>query len=220
MILAIFDLDNTLLGGDSDHSWGEFLVEKDVVDKTQYKRANDQFYQDYLDGTLDMNKYVRFALEPISQMTPETRETLHQDFMESKIKPMTLPKAAQLIEQHRKQGHTLIIITATNRFITGPIAESLGIDHLLATEGEIINNRYTGDMVGTPCFQEGKIHRLNTWLSEQALTIEELENSFFYSDSINDLPLLQMVKEPFAVDPDEKLRKHAESHDWPIISLR
>ncbi|MFL0803795.1 MAG: HAD-IB family hydrolase [Agarilytica sp.] len=217
MSLAIFDLDNTLIGGDSDHSWGEFLCEKGIVDEKSYKQQNDQFYEDYKAGHLDMQAYVAFALTPLKKLTSQQRKSVHAEFMEAKIKALWLPAAKALIDKHRKQGHTLLIITATNRFITEPIAEWLEIPHLLATEPEIVDEHFTGNIVGAPCFQEGKVTRLNEWLAHQNLNMEE---SFFYSDSINDLPLLEQVSYPHAVDPDEKLRKHAEKLAWPILSLR
>ncbi len=217
MSLAIFDLDNTLIGGDSDHSWGEFLCEKGIVDEKSYKQQNDQFYEDYKAGHLDMQAYVAFALTPLKKLTSQQRRSLHQEFMKEKIQGLWLPAAKALIEKHRALGHTLLIITATNRFITEPIAKWLNIPHLLATDPEIINEQFTGNIVGTPCFQEGKVTRLNEWLDSNNLNIEE---SFFYSDSINDLPLLEQVSYPHAVDPDEKLREHAEKLAWPILSLR
>ena len=217
LTLAIFDLDNTLIGGDSDHSWGEFLVEKGLVDPVHFKQANDQFYQDYLDGTLDIYAYQEFALGPIKGKSAPSLAPLHQEFMESKIAPIMLPKAAELIADHKDKGHTLLIITATNRFVTGPIAERLGIENLLATEPEIIDDHYTGKIVDIPCFQHGKIERLNAWLMSQQL---EFNTLYFYSDSSNDLPLLERVTHPVVVDPDEKLRQTAEDKEWPIISLR
>ncbi len=217
MSLAIFDLDNTLIAGDSDHSWGEFLCEKGIVDEISYKRQNDQFYEDYKGGILDMQAYVAFALEPLKSLTPIERERLHQEFMLCKIEPILLPKAHALVDKHREQGHTLLIITATNRFITGPIANKLGIPNLLATEPEIREGQFTGKIVGAPCFQGGKVIRLQQWLEDKNLNMEE---SFFYSDSINDLPLLEQVSYPYAVDPDEKLQAHALSKGWPILSLR
>jgi len=215
--LAIFDLDNTLIGGDSDHLWGEFLVEKQVVDGKTFKQANDAFYEDYKAGRLDMEAYVAFALAPLKGMTKGERDTLHNEFMASKILPIMLPKAQALIDKHRRLGHTLLIITATNRFVTEPIAKHLGIDHLLATEPEIVDDRITGRMIGTPCFQDGKVSRLQQWLEQRS---ENLTGSFFYSDSFNDLPLLEQVSYPFAVDPDDTLRRQAENNDWPVISLR
>ncbi|WP_086933936.1 HAD family hydrolase [Agarilytica rhodophyticola] len=217
MSLAIFDLDNTLLGGDSDHSWGEFMIEKGLVDGESHKTANDQFYQDYKAGTLDISAYVSFTLSPLRTMSIAEREKLHEEFMASKITPLILPKAQALIEKHRNQGHTLLIITATNHFITAPIARRLGIENLLATDPEVVDGKFTGRLAGTPCFQEGKVVRLRQWLQDRP---EDMEESFFYSDSFNDLPLLEQVSYPYAVDPDETLKEHAENNNWPVISLR
>lgn len=217
MTLAIFDLDNTLLGGDSDHAWGEFLVDRQWVDADEHRERNDEFYRQYQQGGLDIDAYLRFALSPIAGKQPAELEPLHADFMANYIAPMRLAKADQLIEKHRQQGDTLMIITATNRFVTEPIARSLGIQILLASEPEIIDGRYTGNSDDIPCFQEGKVRRLNRWLRENG---ETLANSYFYSDSHNDLPLLRQVDHPVAVDPDERLRSAAESAGWPIISLR
>ena len=217
MSLAIFDLDNTLIAGDSDHSWGEFLVEKSLVDPENFKRSNDQFYQDYLQGTLDIFAYQAFALEPLTRIEAAQLTQLQAEFMAEKIQGILLEKAQQLIDSHRKQNHHLLIITATNRFIAAPIAKKLGIPHLLATEPEIINGKYTGKITGTPCFQEGKVVRLQAWLQRENLS---LNHSYFYSDSHNDLPLLQRVSYPVAVDPDSKLTYEAEQRGWKIISLR
>lgn len=217
MSLAIFDLDNTLIAGDSDHLWGEFLIEQQHVDRADFQEQNDQFYQDYQNGLLDIHAYLAFALEPLTRFTPEQLKDLHLQFMQQKISPLMLRKAADLIEQHRQQGDTLLIITATNRFVTAPIAERLGIPHLLASEPEVIDGRYTGKSCGIPCFQDGKVTRLQQWLEQQQLT---QGTTYFYSDSANDLPLLQQVSHPVAVDPDPRLQKYAEDHSWPIISLR
>lgn len=217
MSLAIFDLDNTLIAGDSDHLWGEFLVEQEHVDSELFKQQNDRFYRAYQDGTLNIHEYLAFALEPLTRFNSAQLEQLHEQFMQHKIEPLMLTKAAQLIEQHRQQGHTLLIITATNRFVTAPIAARLGIDHLLASEPEVVDGLYTGKACGTPCFQEGKVHRLKQWLEQQQLAED---TTYFYSDSANDLPLLQQVSNPIAVDPDPRLRRYAQEHDWPIISLR
>jgi len=215
--LAIFDLDNTLIAGDSDHAWGEFLVEEGLVDKIKFKQANDEFYNQYQTGTLDINAYLRFALQPLSHYTlPQLRE-MHAVFFTRHIAPAMLPKAQAKIEEHRDKGDRLLIITATNRFITEPIAKAFGITEMLASEAEIKNNRYTGEPMGIPCFQEGKVKRLNQWLSEQG---ETLSNSHFYSDSINDLPLLETVDYPVAVDPDSRLHATALDRGWPVISLR
>lgn len=217
MSLAIFDLDNTLIGGDSDHLWGEFLVENNLVDHDTYKQKNDVFYRQYQDGTLNILEYLEFALMPLAQIEADELERLHKQFMQEKIAPIMLPKAQQLVDRHRQAGDTLLIITATNRFITQPIATSLGIDNLLATEGEIVKGRYTGRVSGTPCFQEGKVSRLRSWLNEARM---DLDNSYFYSDSANDIPLLECVTYPIAVDPDERLTDYAKRNNIPIISLR
>jgi len=215
--LAIFDLDNTLIAGDSDHSWGEFLVEKSLVDGNEFKRANDQFYLDYKNGVLDIVKYSAFALQPLTQHPLQELFSLRKEFIANKIQPLMLEKAAALITSHREKGDTLLIITATNRFVTEPIASALNIENLLATEPEMINQRYTGNIVGVPCFQHGKVVRLQKWLQENAA---DLENSYFYSDSINDLPLLEQVTYPIAVDPDQRLTQEAKNRGWQIISLR
>ncbi len=217
MSLAIFDLDNTLLAGDSDHSWGEFIIGKNLVDAITYRQRNDQFYADYQNGSLDIFAYQEFVLEPLTAFTPGELAELHAEFMENTIAPMMLPKAAALIEKHRADGDTLLIITATNRFVTEPIAKKLGIDNLLATEPELIDRRYTGKITGTPCFQHGKVERLQKWLDEHR---QNLDGAWFYSDSANDIPLLNVVDHPVAVDPDEKLKRVAQEKNWPIISLR
>lgn len=217
MSLAIFDLDNTLLGGDSDHSWGEFLVQQQLVDGKLFKAKNDYFYQQYQAGTLDIFEFLAFALQPLTRFDQNQLAALHKQFMDEKIKPLFLPKAHALIEQHRTQGDDLLIITATNRFVTGPIAAALGIENLLATDPELVDGRYTGKVTGTPCFQDGKVTRLQQWLTGYE---GDLSNSYFYSDSINDLPLLKLVDNPVAVDPDERLRHHAQQAGWPVISLR
>lgn len=217
MSLAIFDLDNTLIAGDSDHLWGEFLIEKNKVDAHKFKQANDQFYADYQASNLDIQAYLSFALQPLTQFTNEELEALHAEFMETKINPIMLPKALELIKKHQSRGNTLLIITATNRFVTQPIANKLGITNLLASEPEIIEGKYTGNAIGTPCYQHGKVERLHEWLSQ---TNHSLVGSFFYSDSINDLPLLSLVDNPVVVDGDRKLQAWAASKSTPSISLR
>lgn len=217
MVLAIFDLDNTLLGGDSDYLWGKFLVEQGLVNEKYYRQENQRFYQNYQAGTLDIHAFLAFSLKPLSQHGLGTLRALHQQFMAEKIEPILLPKAQQLIEQHRAQNDRLLIITATNRFITQPIAQRLGVDDLIATEPEIRNDRFTGYPTGIPCFQDGKVTRLNAWLDTNQ---QELEGSWFYTDSHNDIPLLEIVTHPIAVDPDKPLRHHAQEKNWNIISLR
>lgn len=217
MTLAIFDLDNTLLGGDSDHAWGEFLVEEGIVNAEYYQKANDRFYREYLDGELDINRYLAFALEPLAQHDMAELTQWRAQFIEKKIRPMMLEAAGQLLDEHRARGHTLMIITATNQFVTAPVAELLGIEHLIATEPEMVNGQYTGEVAGIPSFQEGKVARLEEWLASSG---ETLEGAWFYSDSHNDVPLLEQVTHPVAVDPDPTLAKLAQERGWPIISLR
>ena len=217
MALAIFDLDNTLLGGDSDHAWGEFLCQHNYVDAEEYDRLNNLFYQQYEAGVMDINEFLAFALAPLAANSRETLNRWHQQYMEERIEPMMLTKAAALLEKHRQQGDFLLIITATNRFVTQPIADRLGVDAMLATEPEEIDGRYTGAVAGTPCYQAGKVTRLKEWLAGNQ---HDLDGSYFYSDSHNDLPLLQLVAHPHAVNPDARLREHAEQHNWPVLDLR
>lgn len=217
MTLALFDLDNTLLNGDSDHAFGEYLVQRGIVDTNVFKRANDQFYLDYQQGTLDIESYIQFALAPLTTLSAAKRLALQADFMQDIIEPMILEKGVSLLNKHRREGHTLVIITATNRFVTGPIARRLGVSHLIATEPEIIDGQFTGKHAGTPCFQEGKITCLTEWLKHHN---ETLNGSYFYSDSANDLPLLKKVTHPVAVDPCPRLASYAKTYDMPIISLR
>nr|WP_299242629.1 HAD family hydrolase [uncultured Halomonas sp.] len=217
MSLAIFDLDNTLLATDSDHAWGEFLVEQGAVDPVHYREMNERFHQQYRDGTLDIHDYLALALKPLMENSPEQLAAWHQQFMISKIEPNILVKGEELLAEHRAQGDTLLIITATNRFITAPIAQRLGVDNLIAVEPEIIDDRYTGRVSGTPSFQAGKILRLEEWLVGQSAT---LDDAWFYSDSHNDIPLLEKIDNPVAVDPDERLREVALQRGWRILSLR
>ncbi|MDX1714621.1 MAG: HAD family hydrolase, partial [Halomonas venusta] len=217
MSLAIFDLDNTLISIDSDHAWGEFLLEQGAVDPVAYREANERFMADYNAGTLDMAAFLEMALKPLAENTPEQLAAWHQQFMVSKIEPNILPKAEELLARHRTKGDTLLIITATNRFITAPIANRLGVDDLIAVDPEIVDGRYTGRVAGTPSYREGKVTRLKQWLEGQEFT---MDGAWFYSDSHNDLPLLEQVEHPVAVDPDDTLRKVAEERQWRIMSLR
>ena len=217
MTLALFDLDNTLLAGDSDHAWGEFLVEEAIVDAEEYRRANDRFYQEYLNGELDIMRYLSFALQPLARYDMNELLLWRNQFMEEKIRPMLQRKAIELLDYHRDQQHTLMIITATNRFVTEPVAELLGVEHLIATEPELVNGRFTGGVAGTPSFQHGKVERLNDWLES---TGETLKGAWFYSDSHNDLPLLEKVDHPVAVDPDPNLERVARENGWAVMSLR
>jgi HAD superfamily hydrolase (TIGR01490 family) len=216
MPLAIFDLDNTLLAGDSDYLWGKFLGELGIVDRASYERENERFYQEYLEGRLDIMAFLAFSLKPLSEHPLEQLDAWHVQFMREKIEPLITAASQRLVEHHRNAGDTLMIITATNAFVTAPIAKRLGIDHLIATEPEKADGRYTGRVSGTPSFREGKVSRLREWLSQHH---ETLDGAWFYSDSHNDLPLLELVSHPVAVDPDQALSGHAQERGWPVISL-
>ena len=217
MALAIFDLDNTLIGGDSDNLWGIFVCEQGLVDSADFAERNEQFYQDYKAGSLDIDAYLRFALGPLIGQPKERLDAWHRDFMAAKIAPVMLPKAIELIAHHRARGDELLIITATNVYITKPIADALGVPEILACEGEIIDGVYTGEPSGVPSYHAGKVTRLYQWLDGRDAT---LAGAYFYSDSHNDLPLLELVDNPVAVDPDEKLLARAQEMGWPVISLR
>ena len=218
MQLAIFDLDNTLIGGDSDHAWGEFLVTRECVDGERFRSENDRFYRDYQRGDLDIFAYLSFALEPLAQLSRGQLQNLQREFMHEVIGDIWLPHAETLIQHHRDAGHHIMIITATNRFVVEPIATRLGVDTLLATEPEEVDGKFTGRVAGEPCFQEGKVVRLRQWLDQHPRYAEG--EKWFYSDSINDLPLLQQVEHPVAVDPDAQLRDEAQARGWRVISLR
>lgn len=215
--LALFDLDHTLLTGDSDHLWGQYLIDQGLVERETHQRRNDAFYEDYKAGRLDMAAYTAFALEPLVSLGTAALLPLRERFIRNVIEPIVAPSAPALLERHRMAGDTLVIITATNAFITAPIAEMLGVDDLLATEPEVIDGRYTGRIQGTPCYQDGKRVRLEQWRAQQA---EKYSRLVFYSDSHNDLPLLRHVDEAIAVDPDAKLLAEANKAGWPVISLR
>lgn len=226
MTLAIFDLDNTLLRGDSDHSFGDFLISKALVDAQQHKARNDYFYQQYKSGGLDMVAYTEFVVSALKGLSSAQREALHQDYMREFIEPMMLPAAEALLEEHRRRGDFCLIITATNRFITEPIAARLGVDALIATDLEIVDDAFTGKIAGIPSFQAGKVVRLTQWmdaynagLSAEATQLS-LQDSVFYSDSFNDLPLLEKATRAVAVDPDDTLRGIALARGWDIITLR
>ena len=217
MPLALFDLDNTLIAGDSDYLWGRFLVERGLVDGERYERANEQFYADYRAGCLDIHAFLRFALAPLAAHPLEQLLRLREAFVRERIEPILLPAARDLIQHHRSSGDTLVVITATNAFVTAPIAAAYGVPHLIATEPEQREGRYTGAVAGVPAFKGGKVERLAAWLEEHG---GSLEGSSFYSDSHNDLPLLLAVERAVAVDPDPLLLAEAERRGWPVISLR
>ena len=215
--LAIFDLDHTLLDGDSDYLWGQFLVEQGRVDGESYERQNRVFYEQYHAGTLDIDAFASFSLAPLAAHETQELYALRQRFVREKIEPRVAPGAPALLRHHREQGDTLLITTATNRFITEPIAALLGVPHLLATDPEMIDGRYTGRITGHANFREGKVLRLREWLEHQRL---QYGRSTCYSDSHNDLPLLGFADTAVAVDPDPTLRAEAQRRGWAVISLR
>ncbi|HKY02077.1 MAG TPA: HAD family hydrolase [Burkholderiales bacterium] len=220
MKLTLFDLDNTLLSGDSDYAWAQFLIEQGVLDRDIYEKANDAFYASYKAGTLNIHEFLAFQLRPLSQYSREQLDAWHAQFMDGKIRPMITTAARKLVDDHLDAGDVCVIITATNSFVTTPIARELKIPHLIATEPEIRNGAFTGGTFGTPCFREGKIERLDAWLRDYGTPLSKFEASRFYSDSLNDLPLLERVTHPVAVDPDDTLRRVAEERGWPTLSLR
>jgi HAD superfamily hydrolase (TIGR01490 family) len=220
MRLALFDLDNTLLAGDSDYEWGQFLVDSGVLDRASYEAQNRAYYEQYASGTLDIHEYLGFALRPLAEHTPQDLGRWQADFMRSRILPMVRREARVLVRRHLDRGDLCAIITATNSFVTAPIAREFGVAHLIATEPESRQGRFTGRVAGTPCFRDGKVRRLEEWLSAQGRGLADFAESSFYSDSHNDLPLLERVSRPVAVDPDEQLRIEAARRGWEVISLR
>ena len=216
MAVALFDLDETLLAGDSDYLWGQFLVQKGVVDGDTYERTNRLFYEQYLNGTLDIVAFSRFAFHPLSEHPLEVLQQWREEFVEQKIQPIVLNKGKELLEQHRHAGDKLVIITSTNRFITEPIAALYNVHQLIATEPEMIEGKYTGEL-RSPCFANHKVDRLNEWLTDSG---NNLSGSYAYSDSHNDIPLLENAANSIAVDPDDKLKAHAIKNNWKIMSLR
>lgn len=220
MNLAIFDLDNTLLAGDSDFQWGQFLIEQGVLKREEHEAKNIEFYEDYKAGRLDIYAFLKFQLKPLSDHPRARLDEFLLQYMERKVRPMMTEKAVALVEQHKTSGDLSMIITATNSYVTRPIATAFGIEHLIGTDPEQIDGEFTGNVSGLPSFQEGKVKRLHEWLQVRDMQLDDFETTWFYSDSHNDLPLMSLVKQPVAVDPDDVLRAHAEQHGWPIISLR
>ncbi len=219
MELALFDLDNTLLSGDSDYEWAQFLVERGVLERAQYETKNDRFFLQHKEGRLDIDEFLEFQLAPLARHSREELDEWHGEFMRTRIGPIIRAKGIDLVQRHSRHGDLCAIVTSTNAFITAPIARAFGVEHLLATELEVRNGRFTGKPSGTPCFREGKVTCLAEWLSELGLTLASFSASWFYSDSQNDLPLLERVTHPVAVDPDEVLRREAGARGWQIISL-
>jgi len=220
MRLALFDLDNTLLAGDSDYEWGQFLVDRGVLERESYEAQNRAYYDQYVAGTLDIHEFLGFALRPLAAHEPADLERWHADFMATRIRPMIGAPARELVRHHLAAGDLCAIITATNSFVTAPIAREFGVEHLIATEPEKRNGRFTGKVAGIPCFREGKVQRLDQWLGERRARLADFSESSLYSDSHNDLPLLERVTRPVAVDPDARLAAVARERAWPVISLK
>jgi HAD superfamily hydrolase (TIGR01490 family) len=218
MRLALFDLDNTLLAGDSDFEWAQFLIGKGVLDREVYEARNQQFFEQYKAGTLDIHEFLDFQLKPLSRHPRKQLEDWHREFMRLHIHPIMTQKAHDLVDSHTHDAR--VIVTATNSFVTGPIAREFGIEHLIATEPEEKAGEFTGRVQGVPAFREGKVTRLEAWLAQRGLSWGSFEQTWFYSDSLNDLPLLAKVTDPVAVDPDETLKETALEKGWSIISLR
>jgi HAD superfamily hydrolase (TIGR01490 family) len=220
MRLALFDLDNTLLAGDSDYEWGQFLIDRGVLEREAYEAQNRAYYDQYVAGTLDIHEFLGFALRPLAAHTREDLERWHADFMQARVRPMIGGPARALVRKHLDAGDLCAIITATNSFVTRPIATEFGIEHLIATEPEQKDGRFTGKVAGIPCFREGKVRRLDEWLAARGERLGGFAASTLYSDSHNDLALLERVTQPVAVDPDGKLAAEAQRRGWPVLSLR
>ena len=217
MKLVLFDLDNTLLDGDSDYEWAQFLIEKEILDRDEYESRNQDFYREYQNGTLDIDEFLDFQLRPLSEYSRAQLNQWHEEFMKVKVHPMITQAARDLVLQF--SGDLVAIVTATNSFITRPIADEFGIEHLIATEPEEIEGEFTGNVVGEPSFREGKVSRVNQWLNAIDLSLTSFEETLFFSDSINDLPLLDVVQTPIAVNPDPKLLDHARLKGWEVLQL-
>ena len=220
MKLALFDLDHTLIPIDSDYAWGQFTVTLGWRDAQTHTRANDAFYEQYKAGTLDIHEYIRFSVAPLAEHGPQLSDQAHRRFMAEVIRPALLPQALELVRRHQAAGDTVIIVTATNEFVTRPIAQAFGVDELIAInlERDALGNP-TGAICGIPSFREGKVARVEQWLSERGLNWPHIEHSIFYSDSINDLPLLDKVHEPVATNPDAQLQATATERGWRILNL-
>jgi HAD superfamily hydrolase (TIGR01490 family) len=215
--LALFDLDHTLIDGDSDVSWAQFLIEEGVLHADEYHARNLWFAERYKDGTLDILEFLDFQLAPIARRPRAQLDAWHAQFMQRKIRPIVHERTARLLAEH--EGALKALVTATNRFITAPIAAELGIEHLIATDIEEVDGMFTGKPRGTPSFREGKVTRVAEWLAARGTALPDYE-SWFYSDSLNDLPLLELVDHPVAVDPDATLLDKARERGWPVISLK
>lgn len=220
MQLALFDLDNTLLSGDSDYEWTQHLISKGVLDRDGFEKRNTEFFEQYKSGTLNIHEFLDFQLAPLAENTQANLQAWHDEFMADRVRPLIGDKARDLVKHHLDNGDLCAMVTATNSFVTGPICQELRIPHLIATIPAQKNGRFTGKPRGMPAFREGKVTRVEDWLESMGLGWRSFERSWFYSDSLNDLPLLSLVSNPVAVDPDSTLRTYAESAGWPILSLR
>jgi HAD superfamily hydrolase (TIGR01490 family) len=220
MNLTLFDLDNTLLACDSDYEWGQFLVDRGVLGREEYEAQNAAFYEQYKAGSLDIHEFLGFALRPLAEHTPEDLDRWHADFMATRIRPSISAASRALVRRHQAAGDLCAVVTATNSFVAGPIAREFGVTQMVATEPEQRAGRFTGRVAGIPCFREGKIVRVEAWLADQGRRLQDFAQSAFYSDSHNDLPLLERVSRPVAVDPDAALAAEAGRRGWPVISLR
>ena len=218
--LALFDLDNTLLAGDSDYNWSLFLISEGLLDAKTHRDRNEKFYADYKAGQLNIVEFLKFQLKPLSDHPKKFLDELHLKYMQKIIHPMMTAKAQALVDKHKAAGDLCVVITATNSFVTKPIATAYGIEHLIGSDPEMLNGEYTGGVTGVPTYKEGKVTRINLWLAERGKKLNDFEISYFYSDSHNDLPLLQLVTNPVAVDADEILTAYAQEHAWPQMSLR
>ena len=220
MNLALFDLDNTILAGDSDYNWSRFLIQEGYLDGAIHAEKNEKFYADYKAGTLDIYAFVEFQFKPLARNPRTVLNQLLKKYVEEVIKPMITEKARALVKRHQEEGDLIIVITATNSFITKPIAELFSIENLIGTDPEEKEGEFTGKVSGLPSFKEGKVTRLEAWLKGKNLSLASFEKSYFYSDSHNDLPLMQKVTHPVAVDSDDVLSEYAKTKGWPQISLR
>lgn len=218
--LALFDLDNTLLAGDSDYNWSLFLISEGLLDAKTHHDRNEQFYADYKNGCLNIVEFLKFQLKPLSEHPHAFLDELHKKYMQKVIRPMMTDKSQNLVDKHKAAGDLCVVITATNSFVTKPIATAYGVEHLIGSDPEMVNGEYTGGVAGVPTYKEGKVTRLNHWLAERGKQLSDFERSYFYSDSHNDLPLMKLVSDPVAVDADAILTAYAQEHSWPQISLR
>jgi len=220
MNLTLFDLDNTLLPLDSDYEWGQFLCRAGAVEREAFTARNDAFYEQYVAGTLNPVEYLEFAFGTLKRFPRSQLDHWHAQFMQEVIQPAMRNEAIELVEAHRQAGDLLVIITATNRFVTGPIAQAFGVEHLIAAEPEFSpDGEITGRLVGRPPFGTGKVSNLHDWLGSLGKTLADFERSTFYSDSQNDIPLLSVVTHPVATNPNSALASHAENQSWPVLQL-